>query len=56
LLSVVGQRLVLNLRGLQTRTYTTRDISCEVDRQLQAFAEVGSPDVDDVDELEGVQE
>ncbi|KAG2149918.1 hypothetical protein BD769DRAFT_366135 [Suillus cothurnatus] len=56
LLSVVGQRLVLNLRGLQTRTYTTRDISCEVDRQLQAFAEVGSPDLDDVDELEGVQE
>ncbi|KAG2031664.1 hypothetical protein BDR03DRAFT_92205 [Suillus americanus] len=56
LLSVVGQRLVLNLRGLKTRTYTTRDLSREVDRQLQAFAEVGSPDLDDVEELEGVWE
>ncbi|KAG2345856.1 hypothetical protein BDR05DRAFT_93118 [Suillus weaverae] len=55
LLSVAGQRLVLNLRGLQTRTYTTRDLSREVDRQLQAFAEAGSPDLDDVEELEGVR-
>ncbi|KAG1867972.1 hypothetical protein DFJ58DRAFT_119304 [Suillus subalutaceus] len=55
LLSVAGQRLVLNLRGLKTRTYTTRDLSREVDRQLQAFAEVDSPGLDDV-ELEGVRE
>lgn len=55
LLSVAGQRLVLNLRGLKTRTYTTRDLSREVDRQLQAFAEVDSPGLDDV-ELGGVQE
>ncbi|KAG1857380.1 hypothetical protein DFJ58DRAFT_840669 [Suillus subalutaceus] len=46
LLSVVGQRLVLNLRGLKTRTYATRDLSREVDRQLQAFAEA---DLDDVE-------
>ncbi|KAG1885822.1 hypothetical protein F4604DRAFT_1973264 [Suillus subluteus] len=55
LLSVAGQRLVLNLRGLKTRTYTTRDLSREVDRQLQAFAEVDSLGLDDV-ELEGVRE
>ncbi|KAG2112980.1 uncharacterized protein F5147DRAFT_835107 [Suillus discolor] len=53
LLSVAGQRLVLNLRSLQTRSYETRDLSREVDRQLQAFAEV---DLDDVEELEGVRE
>ncbi|KAG2143819.1 uncharacterized protein EDB93DRAFT_1291165 [Suillus bovinus] len=53
LLSVAGQRLVLNLRGLQTRSYATRDLSREMDRQLQAFAEAG---LDDVEELEGVQE
>ncbi|KAF9224157.1 hypothetical protein BS17DRAFT_732942 [Gyrodon lividus] len=37
LLSLVGQRLVLNLRGGQTRRYTTRDLSREVDRQLEAM-------------------
>ncbi|KAG2117706.1 hypothetical protein DEU56DRAFT_157841 [Suillus clintonianus] len=56
LLSVAGQRLVLNLRGLKTRTYTTRDISREVDRQLQAFAEAESPDGDDIEEVERVRE
>ncbi|KAG2072385.1 hypothetical protein BDR04DRAFT_1230524 [Suillus decipiens] len=54
LLSAVGQRLVLNLRGLKTRTYTTRDLSREVDRQLRAFAEVDLPGLDDAKELEGV--
>ncbi|KAG2157700.1 uncharacterized protein EDB93DRAFT_808902 [Suillus bovinus] len=49
-LSVAGQRLVLNLRGLQTRSYATRDLSREVDRQLRAFADVGSPGLDDVKE------
>jgi hypothetical protein len=39
LLSVAGQRLVLNLRGLQTRSYETHDLSREVNRQLQAFEE-----------------
>jgi len=39
LLSVAGQRLVLNLKGFQTRTYETRDLSREVDRQLEGFAE-----------------
>jgi len=37
---VVGQRLVLNLRGLKTRTYATHghhDVSREVDRQLAEF-------------------
>ncbi|KAG2124453.1 hypothetical protein DEU56DRAFT_595995 [Suillus clintonianus] len=56
LLSVAGQRLVLNLRGLKTRTYTTRDISREVDRQLQAFAEAESPGGDDIEETERVRE
>ncbi|KAG1795157.1 uncharacterized protein HD556DRAFT_1307740 [Suillus plorans] len=56
LLSVAGQRLVLNLRSLQTRSYETRDLSREVDRQLQAFAEGGSPGLDDVEELEGMQD
>ncbi|KAF9232833.1 hypothetical protein BU15DRAFT_80786 [Melanogaster broomeanus] len=37
LLSMVGQRLVLNLRGFQTRHYTTRDVSREVDRQMAAM-------------------
>ncbi|KAG1812825.1 uncharacterized protein BJ212DRAFT_1588845 [Suillus subaureus] len=55
LLSVAGQRLVLNLRGLQTRTYTTCDLSREVDRQLQAFVEVSSPGLDEVKELEDVR-
>ncbi|KAH7921189.1 hypothetical protein BV22DRAFT_747596 [Leucogyrophana mollusca] len=40
LLSLTGQRLVLNLRGLQTRTYTTGELGREVDRQIMAF-EVG---------------
>ncbi|OAX31930.1 hypothetical protein K503DRAFT_777168, partial [Rhizopogon vinicolor AM-OR11-026] len=39
LLSVAGQRLVLNLKRLKARTYTTRDLSREVDRQLEGFAE-----------------
>ncbi|KAF9232230.1 hypothetical protein BU15DRAFT_81467 [Melanogaster broomeanus] len=37
LLSMVGQRLVLNLRGFQTRHYTTRDLSREVNRQMEAM-------------------
>ncbi|KAF9244454.1 hypothetical protein BU15DRAFT_59247 [Melanogaster broomeanus] len=37
LLSIVGQRLVLNLRGFQTRHYTTRDLSREVNRQMAAM-------------------
>jgi hypothetical protein len=44
----------LNLRGLKTRTYATRDLSREVDRQLQAFAEADSPGMDDEEALEGV--
>lgn len=52
LLSVAGQRLVLNLRGLKTRTYATRDLSREVDRQLQAFAEADLPGLDDEEILE----
>lgn len=39
LLSVAGQRVVLNLKSLPTRTYSTRELSCEVDRQLEAFSE-----------------
>ncbi|KAG2144277.1 hypothetical protein DEU56DRAFT_900131 [Suillus clintonianus] len=54
LLSVAGQRLVLNLRGLKTRTYTTRDISRDVDRQLQAFADADLPGGDDIEEIERV--
>ncbi|KAH7909564.1 hypothetical protein BJ138DRAFT_1155039 [Hygrophoropsis aurantiaca] len=37
ILSITGQRLVLNLRGLQTRSYATGDLSREVDRQIMAF-------------------
>ncbi|KAG2746750.1 hypothetical protein P692DRAFT_2036880 [Suillus brevipes Sb2] len=48
LLSVAGQRLVLNLRGLKGRAYTTQDLSCEVDRQLEAFAAADSPSRDDM--------
>lgn len=33
---MAGQRLVLNLRGLKTHTYASRDLSREVDRQLAA--------------------
>ncbi|KIK91382.1 hypothetical protein PAXRUDRAFT_830880 [Paxillus rubicundulus Ve08.2h10] len=39
LLSLVGQRLVLNLRALQTRHYRTCDLSREVDRQVAGFAD-----------------
>lgn len=39
LLSVAGQRVVLNLKSLPTRSYSTHDLSREVDRQLEAFAE-----------------
>ena len=35
LLSIAGQRLVLNLRGFKVRTYGSRSLSAEVDRQLQ---------------------
>ncbi|KIJ65439.1 hypothetical protein HYDPIDRAFT_27445 [Hydnomerulius pinastri MD-312] len=41
ILAVGGQRVVLNLRGLQTRTYSTRDLSREVDRQMDAFRSTG---------------
>ncbi|KAF9233759.1 hypothetical protein BU15DRAFT_66329 [Melanogaster broomeanus] len=37
LLSMVGQRLVLSLRGFQARHYTTRDLSREVNRQMAAM-------------------
>ncbi|KAF9233750.1 hypothetical protein BU15DRAFT_79813 [Melanogaster broomeanus] len=37
LLSIVGQRLVLNLRGVHARHYTTRDLSREVNRQMAAM-------------------
>ncbi|KAH7914559.1 hypothetical protein BJ138DRAFT_1143700 [Hygrophoropsis aurantiaca] len=37
----VGQRLVLNLRGLQAHTYTTGELSREVDRQMMAFISQG---------------
>ncbi|KAG2143807.1 uncharacterized protein EDB93DRAFT_1154904 [Suillus bovinus] len=37
LLSVVGQRVVLNLKSLPTRTYATHELSREVDRQLEVF-------------------
>ncbi|KAF9233754.1 hypothetical protein BU15DRAFT_79816 [Melanogaster broomeanus] len=37
LLSIVGQRLVLSLRGFQARHYTTRDLSREVNRQMEAM-------------------
>ncbi|KAG0691855.1 hypothetical protein DFH29DRAFT_1009997 [Suillus ampliporus] len=59
LLSVVGQRLVLNLRGLKTRTYSTHDLSLEVDRQLEGFAEsygLSPLDPDDIGDPEGGQE
>jgi len=36
---VAGQRMVLNFRGLKTRTYATHDLSREVNRQLEALAE-----------------
>ncbi|KAI9566207.1 hypothetical protein HD554DRAFT_2118344 [Boletus coccyginus] len=35
LLSIAGQRLVLNLRGIKGRSYGPRSISAEVDRQLE---------------------
>ncbi|KAG2082821.1 hypothetical protein BD769DRAFT_1398275, partial [Suillus cothurnatus] len=54
LLSVAGQRLVLNLRGSERRTYATQDLSREVDRQLEAFAAADCPCRDDMDHLEKV--
>ncbi|KAH7920900.1 hypothetical protein BV22DRAFT_768771 [Leucogyrophana mollusca] len=39
LLSVAGQRLVLNLRGLRTQTYSRGQLSREVDRQIMAIQE-----------------
>ncbi|KAJ8591431.1 hypothetical protein M405DRAFT_932167 [Rhizopogon salebrosus TDB-379] len=52
-LSVAGQRLVLNLRSLKTRTYETHDLSREVDRQLEAFGEADSSIVlDDIGDPE----
>ncbi|KAF8836944.1 hypothetical protein BDN67DRAFT_1071689 [Paxillus ammoniavirescens] len=47
LLSLVGQRLVLNLRGLQTRHYRTRDLSREVDRQVAELAVMSFWQADD---------
>ena len=37
LLTVVGQRVVLNLRGFRSRSYTTHDIDRSVDRQIAAM-------------------
>ncbi|KAF8836945.1 hypothetical protein BDN67DRAFT_250599 [Paxillus ammoniavirescens] len=48
LLSLLGQRLVLNLRGLQTRHYTTRDLSQEVDRQIAELADLSFWQADDL--------
>ncbi|KAG2072388.1 hypothetical protein BDR04DRAFT_409209 [Suillus decipiens] len=59
LLSVAGQRVVLNLKSLPTRTYATRDLSREVDRQLEAFIQShhSSPGGQDVlDDPEGGRE
>jgi tRNA G18 (ribose-2'-O)-methylase SpoU len=57
LLSVAGQRLVLNLKSLKTRTYTTHDLSREVDRQLDAFVERDfSIALDDIGDPENVGE
>ncbi|KAG1738997.1 hypothetical protein EDB19DRAFT_1909043 [Suillus lakei] len=59
LLSVAGQRLVLNLKGLSTRSYSTHELSREVDRQLEAFAEaycLPPPDRDNLDDPEGGRE
>ncbi|KAG1842274.1 hypothetical protein DFJ58DRAFT_855428 [Suillus subalutaceus] len=55
LISVAGQRLVLNLRGSEGRTYTTRDLSREVDRQLEAFVATDSPCRDDMGHPESGQ-
>ncbi|KAG0698165.1 hypothetical protein DFH29DRAFT_1081921 [Suillus ampliporus] len=52
LISVAGQRLVLNLRRLKTRTYSTRELSREIDRQLEAFAEANPSCGDDIGDLE----
>ena len=41
LLSVIGQRLVLNLRRFRARPDSTRDLSEEVNRQLAAMEDVG---------------
>ncbi|KAH7919258.1 hypothetical protein BV22DRAFT_1133965 [Leucogyrophana mollusca] len=41
LLSVTGQRLVLNLRGLKSSTFSTADLSVEIARQLDLLAAAG---------------
>ncbi|KAN0088209.1 hypothetical protein V8E55_005266 [Tylopilus felleus] len=43
--SVVGQRLVLNLRGFQARHLTTSDLSQEVDRQMAMMGDLLWPDL-----------
>ena len=40
MLSIIGQRLILNLRGFQARRFTTRDISREIDRQMAAMGDL----------------
>jgi len=52
---VTGQRLVLNLKSLKTRTYATHDLSREVDRQLEAFADADSIALDDMSDPESGQ-
>ncbi|KAG2143808.1 uncharacterized protein EDB93DRAFT_1251860 [Suillus bovinus] len=60
LLSVVGQRVVLNLKSLPTRSYTTHELSREVDRQLQAFELeatcLSRQRLDDLDDPQGGRE
>ncbi|KAH7906255.1 hypothetical protein BJ138DRAFT_1130027 [Hygrophoropsis aurantiaca] len=46
LLSVTGQRLVLNLRGLKTSTFSSADLSGEVARQLDRLAALDAPEQD----------
>lgn len=43
--SVVGQRLILNLREYQPRSFTSRDLSREVDRQIAAMGDLLWPDL-----------
>ncbi|KAH7915043.1 hypothetical protein BJ138DRAFT_1142497 [Hygrophoropsis aurantiaca] len=49
LLSVTGQRLVLNLRGLKSTTFSTADLSVEVARQLNLLAAAGVWSIPDQD-------
>ncbi|KAF9224129.1 hypothetical protein BS17DRAFT_780517 [Gyrodon lividus] len=44
LLSIAGQRLVFNVRGLKGRPYSSRSLSAEVDRQIEAFDEAKPSD------------